>query len=323
MSYMNERISRLIALLLLFTTMPSGTFAQGDAKVSARADAQKISVGDRVRVFLEVQHDPLKGKLQWAFIPDTFNHLEVVDKGKIDTSRNGALNVYKQKLELTGFDSGLFVIPSFAFTIIPNQGTTTSLLTDSFPLLVQTVAVDTTQPFKPIKGIIAVKGSWKDYLPWIIGGIAGLIVLAFLVWYFLLRRKKPAPVAVKAEPRETIQQRALRLLAELEQEQLWQSGRVKEYYVRLTEIVRGYIETRFNTAAMELTTDELLDKASRLPALLPFRNLLSIVLRTADLAKFAKAEPLPQEHLDAMSLSRQLIQDSTPVIAQPENDKPS
>lgn len=323
MSYMNERISRLAAVLLLFTTVSSVAFAQGDAKVNARIDAQKINIGDRVRVFIEVQHNPDQGKLQWAFIPDTFNHLEVVDKGKIDTSRNGALNVYKQKLELTGFDSGQFVIPSFSFTLIPNQGATASLLTDSFSLLVQTVAVDTTQPFKPIKGIIAVKGSWKDYLPWIIGGIAGLAVLAFLVWYFLIRKKKPAPVAPIAAPQETIQQRALRLLTELEQEQLWQSGKVKEYYVRLTEIVRGYLEVRFNTAAMELTTDELLDKSSRLPALLPFRNLLSVILRTADLAKFAKAEPLPQEHLDAMSLSRQFIQDSTPVIAHTENNKPS
>lgn len=315
---MKERILLLPALLLFFTTVSFSAPAQEDARVSARIDARRITVGDRAHVFLEVQHDPGKSKLQWAFIPDTFNRLEIVEKGKIDTVQNGNLAVYKQKLDITGFDSGLFTIPSFNFSVIPNQGVATTLASDSFVLEVQTVAVDTTQPFKPIKGILEVKRSWKDYLPWIIGGVLllGLIVLALV---YFLRRKAPQAPAQPAAPQETLQQKTLRLLAALEQEQLWQAGKVKEYYVGLTDIVRGYIEARFNTAAMELTTDELLAKANRHQPLLPFRSLLETILRTADLAKFAKAQPLPQEHTETMSLARKLVQDSAPVISNSEN----
>jgi hypothetical protein len=106
----------------------------------------------------------------------------------------------------------------------------------------------------------------------------------------------------------------LRLLAELEAQQLWQKQQVKEYYVALTDIVRNYLEARFNTAVMELTTDELLYKAQMHRELQPYHSLLSDILHTADLAKFAKAQPLPQEHTDAIDKARLLVERSKPAI---------
>ena len=106
----------------------------------------------------------------------------------------------------------------------------------------------------------------------------------------------------------------MKMLATLDAEQLWQKGNAKEYYVRLTDIVRGYIEARFNTPALELTTDELIDKARQTKDLIPVAQPLETILQTADLAKFAKAQPTPQEHIDAMQLSKDIIVSTTPVI---------
>jgi len=302
--------SRLISILFLSLAWLDG-FAQ-EASVKARIDANQITVGDQVRLFIEATHQPKLNRLQWAVIPDTFNSLEIVERGKIDTSRQGDVFVYKQRLLVTGFDSGSFTIPAFQFPIIPAGDTAYTLQTDSFQLLVQTLPVDTTKPFKGIKEIIEVKSTWRDYIWWIVGGLV-LLILAIVVFVYFRKHKKTAlPEPVVKTPSETNYDKALRLLAALEQQQLWQAGRIKEYYVQLTDILRDYIEDRFHTPAMELTTDELLQKAKMHPEMGLQYDRLATILFTADLAKFAKAEPLPHEHTNAMHLSKEFILQTKP-----------
>jgi len=91
--------------------------------------------------------------------------------------------------------------------------------------------------------------------------------------------------------------------------------------VELTDIVRNYIEARFSTSALELTTDELLYKVQLHRELQPYYALLADILHTADLAKFAKAEPLPQEHTAAMDKAKQLVAASKPVIIETPIEK--
>lgn len=310
---MKAPVYKIFGFLVLLLAVALQASAQGDAKVTARVDANQITVGDQVRLFIEAQHNNSQSRLQWATIPDTFNKLEIVEKGKIDTIKQNDLVIYKQRLLITGFDSGMFVIPSFVFPVIPNSGTAYTVQTDSFPLLVQTVAVDTTKPFKGIKDIIAVKSSWLDYIWYIIGGVVFLLLLTVVIIYFIRNKKAPAPVAAPAPPQETLQEQALRMLAALEEKQLWQKGQIKEYYTGLTDILRGYIEARFNTPALELTTDELLFSARIHKEMSSHIELLSTILYTADLAKFAKAQPLPHEHATAMEHVIQFVNATKPA----------
>jgi hypothetical protein len=292
-----------------------------NAAVQASTDARQITVGDQVRVFIEARNNPKESRLIWATIPDSFDHLEVVEKGKIDTSKQGDLNVYKQRVLVTGFDSGSYRIPAFAFSIIPNTGTAYTLQTDSFQLLVQTVPVDTTKPFKPIKDIIAVKSSWMDYLGLGLALLVFVLLATFAIIFFIKNKKAPVPVVESTGPPETLQERALRQLTELEQEQLWQNNRIKQYYTQITDILRDYIEQRFHTPAMELTTDELLNKVQRNKEMKMQYDLLASILYTADLAKFAKAQPLPHEHTEAMELAKQFIIATKPLPTPTQPDQ--
>ncbi len=296
--------------VLVFTSMLS--LAQGDAKLTARMDARQITVGDQARYFIEVQHNPSISKINWPVFTDTFDHLEIVEKGKIDTLKQGGMITYRQRLLITGFDSGVFKIPSFQFAVVPTTSNPYVIQTDSFQLLVQTVAVDTTKDFKPIKGIIFVQSTWRDYIWYIAGGLL-LLIIVIAVTFYIVKNRKPAPPAPKA-PEIPLQDRFLKKLTDLETQQLWQKNQVKTYYVELTDIVRNYVEERFNTPAMELTTDELLFKVQHHRELQPYYQQLSVILHTADLAKFAKGQPLPQEHFDAMEKAKQFIDSSRPKI---------
>jgi len=307
---------KIFGFFLLFLLTVLRASAQSDAKVEAKVDANQIMVGDQVRLFIEAQHNSRQGVLQWATIPDTFNKLEIVEKGKIDTIRQNDVVTYRQRLLVTGFDSGMFVIPSFVFPVIPNNGTAYTIQTDSFPLLVQTVAVDTTKGFKGIKDIMLVKSSWLDYIWYIIGGALFLILVTIVIIYFIRNKKAPQPVVAPPPPVESLQEQAMRMFKALEEKQLWQKGQVKEYYTALTDIIRGYIEARFNTPAMELTTDELLHSARMHKEMNSHIELLSTILYTADLAKFAKAQPLPHEHTAAMENAILFVNATKPVITE-------
>jgi hypothetical protein len=306
-------------VFFLFSFISTSAFAQGDATVGARLDARQITIGDQARLFIEARTNPSSCRLQWAAIPDTFNSLEVT-KGKIDTIKEGGFITYRQRLLITGFDSGIFKIPAFVFPVIPNTGTAYTIQSDSFQLLVQTVAVDTTKAFKGIKGIINVKSSWHDYIGYIVAGWLALLIIAGVIIY-LTRRKKPG-LLLPRKPEKTLQEITLGKLAALEAQQLWQKNKVKEYYIELTDIVRSYVEQRFQTPAMELTTDELLDKAHQHSELVPYYEPLSVILHTADLAKFAKAQPLPAEHVSAMDHAKEFVATSKPKpVTEPPIEK--
>jgi len=315
-----KKINSTYRVLIFILALLPGVQAMAQPQVSAKVDARQITVGDQVRMFIEAKPDKNE-RLIWAAIPDTFNNLEVVEKGKIDTTTTDGITTYKQRLLITGWDSGMFTIPAFEFTSAPKTGQPYNVTTDSFAIIVQTVPVDTTQPFRPIVDIMEVKTTWRDYIWYILGGLLAIGLIAFVIYYF--RKNKKTDIPKQAPPKyvETPNEKALRMLAELEQKQLWQNDHVKQYYTELTDILRIYIEERFNTSAMELTSDELLLVIRKHKEMMRHHEALSTVLRTADMAKFAKAQPLPQEHTDAFDFTQQFVKDTKPAVVTENNDK--
>ncbi len=309
MSSIVRSVTYIILLSLLCFLIPYATKAQGQAR--ALVDHNKITIGDQINLWLELQPVSDKDKITWTTVPDTFRGLEIIEKGKIDTVRGRDTFLLKQKIVLTGFDSGRYYIPSFHF-LISSGGNEIHFLTDSIGIEVQTVAVDTTQAFRPIKEIINVSFSIWDYWK-IIAAFVLLIGLILFVWIYFYKNKKTIIPAAKAKtPPELAHEKALRLLQELKKRQLWEQGAIKEYYSELSDITRVYLEERFGISAMEQTTDELLallkkqnDSRAELRKLRPE---LKMILRTADLAKFAKASPLPHEHSACMAAAIEVIQ---------------
>jgi len=300
------RLLRTILLLPAFLVLGalSGNAQDNTAQAKLSTNATKQLVGDQARVSLNVQHDPSLSKVVWPIIPDSFGKLELISREKIDTVKKGAITQYQQSFLVAGFDSGLFVIPSIAVQVEPNSGPAFTLHTDSLAILVQTVPVDTTKAFKGIKGIMDVKTTWRDYIWWIVGGLVLLLLLG-LVWYFA-RKKKPE-LPPPPPPAEQLHLRTLRALETLERDKVWEQGDVKGYYVRLTEILRGYIEARFDVPALERTTDELVGMARRNAGLAPHSEKIYNVLFTADFAKFARAQPTPAEHVSTLQTVKEFV----------------
>lgn len=265
--------------------MAGDAFAQ--VKATVKSDARQIEIGDQFHLFLEVQVPNGSGKLSWAKIPE-MQGLEIVDTGTVDSALNGKDLIYKQKLTLTGFDSGVYVIPAFDFPLVEASGNTLNIQTDTLSLSVSTLPVDTAAAIKPIKDIEEVEKDLWSYWPWFLAGLVACTVLVFLlIWIFkTISRKRKAPKDV-----EKPDQKALRLLQELKAMPFEGEDGQKQYFSMLTQVVKDYIEARFGISIAEMTTDELLKVTKQNSELRSLRTELKLIFRTADLAKFAKATP--------------------------------
>jgi len=70
---------------------------------------------------------------------------------------------------------------------------------------------------------------------------------------------------------------------------------------------------------LEQTTDEFIQTAKHHAAIQPYFNTLVDLLQIADMAKFAKAQPLPEEHIQSLDIAQSFIVNSTPKDTQVKN----
>ena len=112
-----------------------------------------------------------------------------------------------------------------------------------------------------------------------------------------LRNKKSLlPELLKEELKIPPHELAIRELNEIKLQKLWQQGRNKEYYTQITDTLRRYIYRRFGINAMEMTSYEILDIITRENDARSVYDTLKQILQLADLVKFAKWRPLPDEN---------------------------
>ena len=118
---------------------------------------------------------------------------------------------------------------------------------------------------------------------------AGIAVVLVILGFVALRWRKRRPIEVRRQTPEEIAQAALALLLA---ENLPARGLIKEFYLRLTGIVRQYVEDTTGIRAPEQTTEEFLrDMRSR--AVFPSDRSarLAEFLESADLIKYAGQQP--------------------------------
>lgn len=129
--------------------------------------------------------------------------------------------------------------------------------------------------------------------------VIALILLALATWagiYIWNKYLKNRVAAPKAERRLPPHIVANMALVELSHRKLWQNGKYKLYYTSLSDILRVYIADMWNIGALEMTTDEIIRALSDEEIPRDSRMDLVAVLRTADMVKFAKAQPDAEEN---------------------------
>jgi len=129
-------------------------------------------------------------------------------------------------------------------------------------------------------------------------------LLSLLILWRLARRVRTQVKLMRMSPRE----RALKELDMLLSRHLVQKGKVKDFYLQLTMIVRSYIERQHAVRAPEQTTEEFLAAVASDPRFSPqVLARLEEFLQAADLVKFAAHKPRENDIDSATESARKYI----------------
>ncbi len=301
---------RIIIIMLFLVTLPS---LGQEIKVNAKLDTTRMLIGDQVNLWFMLEH-PEGLKVDFPVIRDSISgKIEVLSASRPDTfSRANRILKIRQRLVVTSFDTGYYVIPAFKFRYNNNHD---SLLTNALPLEVFGMPVDTTKGITDIKLPYEMKVTFMEILPYI---IVLLLVITLVVLYLRYLKKKRQVAAHEEKPAPPLIPAhliALEQLDELVREKLWQQGKIKLYYSRLTDIIRQYIELRFGVPAMEETTEDIIRDFSRNGHIKEgIRKELKVLLELADLVKFAKWNPVAEENEASQQGAYDFILRTKPVI---------
>ena len=281
--------------------------------VSAAIDSTTLFIGDQtdlhLRATCEVGEQVQLPALDKELIPG----IEIVEKTVVDTATLSDGRVqYNQYLTLTSFEDSLFYIAPLPFVSGDDTVWSESLMLN----VVQPFEMDSTDmAITDIKGIYKAPIWWWGILRWVLLAlaIAGVGVGGYdLITYLQSRMRKGEEETAAAVPLRPAEEVALEKLDAIREQKIWQTGQVKEYHTQLTDVVREYIDRRFEVSSVEQTSDETL-RAMR-PLLSSQKELyeqLRKMLTLADLVKFAKWTTTPDENEQSLRSAYAFVKETT------------
>lgn len=289
--------------------LAQGAMAQA-VETRLYVDTARCFIGDQIQVYLEARFDPQKSRVLFPAIPDSIGPIEVISK-KSDTVLGREQTTFRQQITITCFDSGRWTIPAQRFDIQPLNGAAPlNQWTDSIQLDVRIPDIDTSQPFKPIMPLRDAGLPLKELAMYFVIGIVALLLIGLAIWYLRKKLRKKNAESTEPEVQRTPFEQAMYALSQLESKALWQNGKEKEYHTILNDLLRSYLEAAFGYDCFEKTNGEILKLLRRDKELRKFSEKLKWVFDTADMVKFARSQPSPQEHEESFMLSKYFIEES-------------
>jgi hypothetical protein len=162
---------------------------------------------------------------------------------------------------------------------------------------------------KDIKGPVSY---WNKTYIYIILAIVAVIGLILFIITFLQKRRKTKEVIIPDVPAHEIAYEALRTLMGKD---YLSTGKIQEYYFELSDIVRHYIENRFELKAPEMTTEEFLLTLKESVVLnSEQKNLVKNFLSHCDMVKFAKYLPEKKEIDSSYESARHLVDQTKETV---------
>ena len=283
-------------------------FERGPLTVHIRADKAEMTIAETVLLELEAAVEA-GYEVQMPRVDKVLESFGIVDWDnlgeKLDENGN-VVSKYRYRLE--PFLSGTYPIPAFTFEFhdVNNpEEKKYELTTEPFDIEVTSLLDDqrTELKIEDIEGVVEIPKEPSFWWVWVLGVVA--VPAAVGTWLWLRRRRIKELVRIFKPAHELAYER-LRILV---REDLVAAGRIKEFYGRISDILRHYIEHRFSLRAPESTTEEFLYELANTNVLPESdKESLAQFLRHCDLVKFARHEPTSEQIQETFDLVKAFIE---------------
>ena len=300
----------LVVTLLLAATPALADDAASPLTVRATAVPDTTTIGSRVRYEVTVTA-PAGLELVEVQPAERIGDLDIVDFGVEPPAptKDGRV-VSRRWWTLVAWSPGHHLLPSPAVRYRTADGTLVDGPKDDLGLTVESLLekATPTADIRDIKPPEPIPVDWRPYY-WLGGTVLALlaILLAAVRW---LRRSQGEAAGAPPPPPDVVARAALDALRA---RGLVEQGAFKEYYSALSDIVRRYLEDRFEVRAPEMTTEEFLTSTAREGRLAPaHRRLLGEFLAESDLVKFARHVPALADATRAFDAAQRFVEDTAP-----------
>ena len=285
------------------------TYEQGPATAHVRLDKTELTAADTILLELEAAV-PQGYEVEMPDVAATLQDFAVIDwKDLGERLDDSGRVVTTRRYRLEPFLLGEGEVPGVTFTAYDANEPETKyeLTTEPIPVQIASAFTDPNEQvaIEDIEGVVEMP---KEPFPWwlLFPAMAIIHVFAALVGRYLAQRyNAKARMRVYRSAHEV----AFARLDALAAEKLVEQGRVKEFYERISGILRRYIEDRFDLRAPERTTEEFLaemQEANVLPA--DDKQTLGDFLTHCDLVKFARHEPAREQIDRTFALARDFVE---------------
>lgn len=289
-----------LALVLLCSCLTDGVRAETQPAekslicVESFVDRATITIGDRILYTLKITTDP-EIKLEPPSLGSNLGAFEVKDYKFHDPekAKDGRV-IDKSEYLITTFTTGEYVIPPITISYTDPKGKTKQIKSEPLFILVKSVGASASdkEDIRGLKYPIDIKGGYWAYL--LILPVLAILGAGGLLYYRHKSRGLALP-EIRQELQKPAWEVALCELDNLRDSDLLERRQIKRYISILSEIVRKYIERRWEVSALDRTTEEIRGGIKRIK--LEQRVVESIygLLFFCDFVKFAKYVPSAEE----------------------------
>jgi hypothetical protein len=333
-----------VCLLLVLLLGAGGAHAAGEVPLSVEAGVERrtVAVGDTFNLHLDLDWED-GVDIKPLAIGDRLGGFVVRDVREGVASRVGERFTRRISLLLTVFELGPMTVPPVTVVYLAPDGETLKAETSPVEIEVASILPDDAGEIRDIKDPIAVPRRWKDLIlsyALLVGLAAGTAVSVLLsvkrkheiqaalrtVWVritgplvklFLsllrllgLARRGGAALDLDievTEPHLVPEDAALKELKRIEALGLIERGMIKDYYTLVSEIVRRYLERKFQVLAMESPTSYTLGALFEIEVAPEGIDAIRDVLEEGDLVKFAKLNPAGEAVASLLTRAREVV----------------
>ena len=312
----------LILVVVVYTLLLSKdiTFAQKSnntenrvlVEAIASVDKDEVTIGDKIKFVIRIKY---KGDitLQFPEVGEQIGVFTIKETGIAESPKRGkdGYSVAERNYVLNSYEIGRQTVPSLKIKYKGSQG--------DGEVAANEVIID-------IKGVIKegeISGDIKDIHPpvdvptsikrlilWISVGL-GALLLSGVIYGLVYKFKKLSKIQEQQFIRRTPHETAYELLERLSKEDLIAKGLVREYYYRINNILRHYIEARFGLLAPERTTEEFLTEMAHTNQLdATHKILIREFLERCDMVKYAKYGPSNLEIKETYDAAKRFIDET-------------
>ena len=282
-------------LFLLISLITNAMLMTAQVSIESEIDSIQIFVGQQSHLKITAKVKP-EQKVEFP----QFQYTQMITPGvevlKCEEQKQDIGDGFEARsmvYTLTSFDDTLYYLPPLTVKVDGKP-----VKSKSLALKVLTFDVDTTQvdQFFGPKDVQDNPFLWSEWsLPFWLSVLMMVLMAVCYYLYLRLRDNKPIITHIRIVKRLLPHQKAMQEIEQIKADKMVISGDSKEYYTKLTDTLRKYIEERYKFNAMEMTSSEIIERLTAQQDQKALDELRSLFI-TADLVKFAKYSTLITEN---------------------------